>query len=183
MIHLSRTQVDAALPRIAKGLEQYLWLQNAASRADFFDDKTFRRRFNHFYRIRRGPEWQNAFYSVMSQAKTEHLSFEPILELLHKTTGRYEASFGSKLFATLNPSAPVIDSVVLNNLGLRLPSPSATERATKISEVHRTLARLYETFLATETGAYLITAFRSAYPNAVITKEKQLDFVLWQTRA
>jgi hypothetical protein len=120
---------------------------------------------------------------VMSRAKTEHLSFEVILDLLHQTTRRYEASFGSKLFATLNPSAPVIDSVVLKNLGLRLPSPSATERATRISEVHRTLARLYETFLATETGAYLVTAFRSAYPNAVITKEKQLDFVLWQTRA
>src|SRR5262249_40155757 len=87
MIQLSRTHVDAALPRIAKGLEHYLWLRNAASRADFFDDKTFRRRFNHFYRIRRGPGWQNAFYSVMSRAKTEHLSFETILELLHKTTG------------------------------------------------------------------------------------------------
>src|SRR5688572_1289175 len=111
-IQLSAEQIDAALPRIGRGLDKYLWLQTATASERFFDDSTFRRRFNHFYRVRRGVEWQNSFYGVMGNAQKERSSFAEILGVLHKTTGRYEASFASKLFATLNPTAPVIDSVV-----------------------------------------------------------------------
>lgn len=182
-ISLSIAQIDAAVPRIAKGLEQYVRLQSAALNDRSFEDRMFRRRFNHFYRVRRGPEWQSAFYAAMARARKERLSFAAVLELLHESTGRYEASFGSKLFATINPSTPVIDSVVLKNLGLRLPSANASERAEKICEVHRTLSRLFEAFLATDTGTYLVAAVDKAYPTANITKEKKLDLVLWQTRA
>lgn len=181
-IRLSAALIDAAVPRIGKGLEQYLWLQNATATADFFKDGAFRKRFNHFYRVRRGTEWQVSFYGVMDRAQKESLSFRAILDLLHQRTGRYEASFGSKLFATLNPTAPIIDSVVLKNLGVRLPSAGTQERTAKICEVHKHLAHLFSDFLATDMGAYLVKAVERAYPHASITKEKAVDLVLWQTR-
>jgi len=172
---LTIEQIDAAVPRIAKGLEQYIWLQNAASNDRSFEDRAFRRRFKHFYRVRRGPEWQSAFYTAMATARKESSSFAAILELLHKSTGRYEASFASKLFATISPSAPVIDSVVLRNLRLRLPSAGTNDRAEKICEVHRTLSQLFEGFLATGAGTYLVKAVDKAYPTANITERNLIS--------
>ena len=52
----------------------------------------------------------------MEIAKRDELKFDVVLDLLHQETNRYEASFASKLIATINPSMPVIDSIVLKNL-------------------------------------------------------------------
>lgn len=88
----------------------------------------------------------------MGRAKREQLQFDSVLDLLHQATNRYEASFASKLFATLNPSAPVIDSVVLKNLGLRLPYATTPDRALQICKLHHTLAWTFAGFLDTESG-------------------------------
>ena len=111
-IQLSTAQIDDALPRVEAGLKQYLWLQSRVSIEPFFDDGEFRRRYNHFYRVRRGTAWQNIFYGLMASAKREQLQFQVVLDLLRDATGRYEASFASKLIATLQTSKPGIDSVV-----------------------------------------------------------------------
>ena len=97
------------------------------------------------------------------------------------TPPAYEASFASKLVATLDPSQPVIDAFVLQNLGLRLPAYGASNRAGRICEVHRTLVAAFSGFLANEAGNYLVTEFRRAYPGTGITEVKMLDLVLWQT--
>jgi hypothetical protein len=66
----------AALPRVEEGLRRYLWLQARVADTDgFHRDPEFRRRFNLFYRIRRGPAWQEAFYSLMARAKQDTLRF------------------------------------------------------------------------------------------------------------
>ncbi len=162
---------------------QYLWLQSqVATHGRFSEDLEFRRRFNRFYRVRRAAPWQDVFYRIMSRAKREQLQFQAVLDLLHQATGRLEASFVSKLIATLQPSKPVIDSVVMKNLGLRLPAPSASDRVTKICELHQRLERMFAAFLLTDEGAYLVKEFNHMYPNAKVTDEKKLDLVLWQTR-
>jgi hypothetical protein len=46
------------------------------------------------------------------------------------------------VFATLHPSAPVIDSVVLRNLGLRLPPANAPDRMSRIVELYSRLSSL-----------------------------------------
>ncbi|WP_028453002.1 hypothetical protein [Chitinilyticum aquatile] len=181
-IQLSTAQIDAALPKIEAGLKQYLWLQARVSIDPFFEDVEFRRRYNHFYRVRRGPAWQNTFYSLMAQAKREQLQFQEVLDLLLEATGRYEASFASKLIATLQTSKPVIDSVVLKNLGLRLPSPNVLDRGPKICKLHAELEHMFASYLQTSTGKYLVQEFNRAYPNTGTSDEKKLDLVLWQTR-
>jgi hypothetical protein len=107
---------------------------------------------------------------------------ENVLHGLHETTGRWEASFASKLLATADPTAPVIDSVVLKNVGLRLPTSTSRDRGTRIVAVHRTLGAMLQEFLTTRNGVYLLERFRAAYPHADITAMKMLDLVLWQTR-
>lgn len=182
-IALTRKQIDAALPNVEQGLTQYLWLQGeTVEQHNFYQDIEFRRRYNYFYRVRRGTDWQDAFYRLMERAKRDELKFGVVLDLLHQATNRYEASFASKLIATINPSMPVIDSIVLKNLGLRLPHSTAINRPKRICELHQNLTALFGIFLNTEDGKYLVAKFKSKYPNADITEVKMVDLVLWQTR-
>jgi hypothetical protein len=118
----------------------------------------------------------------MDQAKREQLTFDQVIHRLHQATGRYEASFASKLIATLHPSKPIIDSVVLRNLKLRLPLPGSHDRAAKIDALHQQLGNLFVAFSQTKQGQYLKAQFNLAYPKTDITDEKKIDFVLWQTR-
>ena len=68
--------MDAALPRVEEGLRRYLWLQARVADTDGFHcHPEFRRRFNLFYRVRRDPAWQDAFYSLMARAKLDILRF------------------------------------------------------------------------------------------------------------
>ncbi|WP_161812046.1 hypothetical protein [Steroidobacter agaridevorans] len=108
-----------------------------------------------------------------------------MVDLLRAATNRYEASFASKLFATINPSAPVIDSVVLKNLGLRIPPASASNRAAGILRLHNELSRQLAEFLPTHNGQYLVQKFDAAYiaVAATVTPEENLDLALWQSRA
>src|SRR5688572_6886248 len=39
----------------------------------------FRRKFNHFYRVRRGPVWQDAFFGLLQQVQQERLTFRETL--------------------------------------------------------------------------------------------------------
>jgi hypothetical protein len=68
---------------------------------------------------------------------------------------RYEASFSSKLLATIDPDMPVINSIVLRHLKLRLPAHIASQRAKCIVELHGGLVTCFTEFLTTETGRYV----------------------------
>lgn len=184
-IILSGSQIQIALPRVEDGLNKYLRLQNQVkNNSSFFQDPNFRRQFNHSYRVRRGNEWQDKFYLLMNKAIQEKLNFHTILNQLYEETSRVEASFASKLYATVNPSFPVIDSVVLKNLGLRLPYAGANNRITKVCQIHASLTNLFNEYLKTLDGISLVKEFDLAYPDAKdkLTNQKKLDLVLWQTR-
>jgi hypothetical protein len=182
-INLSISQIDTSLQKIEKGLEQYLWLQSEVSQSDrFYEDKKFQKKYNHFYKVRRNSEWRTEFYSLMNQARIKQLGFCKVLEILKKSTGRYEASFASKLIATFDTSKPIIDSVVLKNLSMRLPSANANNRISKICKIYETLIECFENFLESDNGKYLVSEFKKKYPNAKISEVKMLDLVLWQTR-
>jgi hypothetical protein len=83
---------------------------------------------------------------------------------INRRTGRLEASFASKLVATLNPSAPVIDRFVLQNFGLKLPSWSSRDREFRTVDIYRALCIAYESLLNTRQqvlkyGSFLIATF------------------------
>jgi hypothetical protein len=183
MIALDTTDIDAALALVGDGLRQYEWLQARVNGPIGFErDPDFRRRFNGFYRVRRNQAWQDAFYGLMGRAKQDGLEFPQALQALHAATGRYEASFASKLVATFDTSKPVIDAFVLRNVGLRLPRPTVADRSARIYDVYCDLISAFSAFLDTEQGRYLVSAFKRLYPRADIATVKMLDLVLWKTR-
>lgn len=183
-IHLSTELIESALPKIEIGLLKYTNIMSIVATDNYFyKNLDFRRKFNAFYRVRRSSEtWQPAFYEIMSKAHNLWLWFLEILTELHEKTGRYEASFASKLYATIHATAPVIDSVVLSNLWLVMPRSWDSDRLRKISEIYTEIGEIYSQFLKTENGRYLVTAFRKKYPDAKVTEEKMVDLVLWQIR-
>ncbi len=91
-IHLTKNQIHVALPKVAEGLEKYVWLQKNLHKSS---NPIFRRRFNHFYRIRRNNEWQNRFYELLESLKGKVVSFPCIFDALYQSTDRCEVSFAS----------------------------------------------------------------------------------------
>lgn len=184
-IRLTQDQIrqTIACPELRTGLAKYLVIQShIAAPEPIATNAEFRRRFNGFYRVRRGEPWQAGFYSLMDRACREPLSFSEILHALSTETGRCEASFASKLHATVNPDWPVIDSVVLGNVDARLPWPWASDRMARIERLYHDLAECFRQYLHGPDGQFLVAEFRKAHPGHPITATKMLDLVLWQSR-
>ena len=181
-MELSTESIDLALPKVDVGLKKYLAIQDSYRDTVVDTDREFQKRFNHFYRVRRGSDWQKSFYKLLEDAKNNDYAFSEILDKLSNSTGRLEASFSSKLLATSNPNKAVLDSVVLKNVGLKLPYASAKNRKERIVGVFNELDENLNKLLDTHDGKYLVDSFNTMYPYADITNIKKLDLVLWQTR-
>src|SRR5579863_9467755 len=117
----STVEIQKALERLADGLGRYQWLQAEVLKCNATTDREFQRRFTAFYRVRRNSEWRREFFALMEMAKSGGIEFSEALRAIHRSTGRIEASFASKMVATLDPSKPVIDKFVLRCFKLRLP--------------------------------------------------------------
>ena len=179
---ITAQQVEAALPKIESGLRQYCWIQSHVRRVDVRNDAEFQRRYNAFYRVRRSRDWRTHYFSMMESHKSQDAVFADALHQLRRCTGRIEASFASKLIATLNPRKPVIDKFVLGNLGLRLPYYSAKRREERTVGVYDDLCGAYEVFMGTPEAHRICGRFAEVYPWADVTDLKKVDLVLWQTR-
>lgn len=181
-LSLTTSQVESALPRVDVGLSKYLWLQSELGARDVGIDAEFQKRFVGFYRVRRGANWRNTYFRILEQAKSSPISFGEALRKLHTVTGRVEASFASKLVATIDPTQPVIDSVVLENTGLKLPYAGSSDRLARIEDVHQSLGSIYAKFLSSGSGRSMVERFKKSYPDASVSEVKMLDLLLWQTR-
>lgn len=128
MIDLTKEQIDCALLRVEDGLRKYLSLQDSLENVDVSKDQDFQKRFNHFYRIRRNRNWQSQFYKLLQEKKKKGVAFAYALKTINRNTGRLEASFASKLVATIHPDKPVIDKFVLDNADLKLPNSKSIQK-------------------------------------------------------
>lgn len=175
--------MDRALREMARAVETYRWLQATLAIADVAHDREFQTRFNAFYRVRRNAAWRSAFYGLLEEQKSRRRSFADVLRALQTATRRVEASFASKLVASVDPDMPVIDAVVLRHLGLRLPRTGPLEkRLAGVIELHEHMRRIYARYLASDRGQRLRAKFEAAYPDRGLTPVKMLDLVLWRTR-
>lgn len=184
MIQLDEAAIERALPLVEAGLAKYGRLQAALATTDVTRDREFQMRFNGFYRVRRDSAWQSAFFSLLKQNKSKRQSFADVLRALHAATGRVEASFASKLVASIDPDMPVIDKFVLENLGLRLPPTGPIEiRLGRIVELHHRIRGIYSDYLDSDMGQHLVDRFKESYPGRHVSRVKMLDLILWQVRS
>jgi hypothetical protein len=180
-INLTSLQVSQSLSTLERSLRQYIWLQKRFNEKRRIDsDIEFQTKFNGYYRVRRSAKWRAAFYALMTEARECHPDFVSVLRDLHKLTGRVEPSFASKLVATVDSQFPVIDSVILSNLNLKLPYRDIPDRTQKINDFYIGLCEIFDRYLLSEPGKTVVSEFRSKFPLANISPTKMLDLVLSQ---
>jgi hypothetical protein len=182
MITMTEAEVDAALARLEPGYGQYCWIQKNVTPCDVSSDKEFQTCFNALYRVQRDWRWRGSFYNLMQAAKVRGISFHDALDALYSDTGRIEASFGSKLVATLDPSKPVIDRIILSHFGLLLPPFMAKDRKAKVLEVYRRLCIAYASLLDSSIGSMIVVRFDRCYKDSGLTSLKKIDLVLRKIR-
>lgn len=112
-----------ALSKVQPGLQKYLHIRNLIYNVDVSKSAEFKQAFNGFYRMRqRSQLFYDTFYRFMEENKYQSPTFERTMNFLFEKLGRVEASFSSKLVATINPELPIWDSIVLKNLGKKAPA-------------------------------------------------------------
>jgi hypothetical protein len=181
---LTRHQINTALPRLSKGVGRYRRLQASIHSTGFSADQSFRKAYCSFYGITpfRDTQWQQHYFNLLVEATHTPPDFTTTLRELNNRTGVVEASFTSKLVASVNTNRPVIDTWVLLNAELELPDRNAPTRLADIATLYATLDIKMHAYLSTDDGQYLVAQFTNRYGTERITEMKMLDFVLWQTR-
>lgn len=144
----------------------------------------FQRTFNGYYRIRRNEEWRQHYYALFCKARDEHYSFGQIITELYQNTGNIEASFSSKMLATIDASKPIWDQYVLQNLGLALTGKTKEEKLQNAVRLYDSIVAWYEEYLKTDEANENIKAFDRLLPYyAWISNTKKIDCLLWSKRA
>lgn len=176
-------RVKVALPKTEIGLKRYLYLMNRVKSVDVSKDEEFQKKFNGFYRMRqRKPEYYKMYYVFMEENKNSEITFEKTLRFFYDKFNRIEASFSSKLLATLNPNKPIWDEFVLKNLSLKKPYTYSKDRFNKTVKLYEKIEQWYIDFLKTDESKVMIQLFNDFYPNTNITDVKKIDLILWQMR-
>jgi hypothetical protein len=180
---LDQLVIKHALKKAEPGIKKYLNIMNLINKVNVSQSEEFQKAFNGFYRMRqRPPIYYEKFYFFMAENKENSPSFEKTLRFIHEELGRVEASFSSKLVATINPDLPIWDTVVLKNLDLKAPAYYRKHRIAETISLYEEIKGWYKNYLETEEGKLLIELFDGQYPNIGITNIKKVDFVLWQIR-
>jgi len=105
MITLTEEESGEALDKIEDGLRKYCWLQANIEKCDVSTDYGFQIRFNDFYKVRRDAQWRHQYYKLMQASNGNGITFAKALLELRDQTGRLEASFASKLVATVDATS------------------------------------------------------------------------------
>jgi len=174
---------DTNWGKITKSLATYLWLMEQLHLVDVSTDITYQKKFKGFYKVRRKQAFCDVYFNILEKNKrNQNLRFEEVLLSL-QSTGRIEASFTSKLLATINPLLPVLDKEVLIHLTGSLAMSASTGDPLKDCAIkYKSMVSYYREFIKAEEGKVILNSFQEKHPDAPITDLKKIDFVLWQTR-
>jgi hypothetical protein len=179
---VTKDEIQIALSRLERRLESYLWLQRHVRSRDVNTNEEFQRCFSGFYRVRRDSQWRSVYFGLLESSKVNGIDFPEALNEINHRTGRIEASFASKLVATLDASKPVIDKFVLEHFELRLPRWGLSDRETKTIGLYYDLCDKYTAFIQSPTGKMIRELFDGRYPFSEVSELKKIDLVLWQIR-
>lgn len=165
------------------GLDKYDEIMRQVNTVDVSRDADFQRQFNGFYIVRRNADWRKIYYELFETMKTKPATFAIIIMKLFEKTGNIEASFSSKMLATLNPDKPIWDRYVVQNLGLRLTGKSKQEQLENAIELYSDIEKWYSNFLGTDDAKECLTVFDVTLPRYTwLSDVKKIDFFLWSIR-
>ena len=162
-------------------LEKYNYIRNNLYKCDVSKNPEFQKNFNAFYRVRRNAKWRNNFYRYFEKVKNNKtITFDTIVKNLQSETGNIEASFASKLLATINPDMPIWDQYVLKNLKVEVDKTG--NRLSSISEAYKEIIQKEQELLKNERIKKSIKEFQEEFKEYELSDIKALDYILWNSR-
>ncbi len=191
--------------RRINGIKRYINIMKKRDNIEFYFED-FKEEYQKFYGMKRAirgyhiPDSEK-FYDVYFQYLKENLgntslSFEKVLKDLYDShiSDRVEASFSSKLLATVNPNMPVWDQNVFYQLKIPKPKTDSNHKDYQINETIKTYQVLMDKileYLNSDLGREYIRVFNQVFDEVFqddcdifiwkenITDVKKIDFVLW----
>lgn len=177
------TKAGKVLLMRQKDVARYAHILELYKISSISTDEFFQKKFNAFYRVRRGAEWRKIFYEIFDRNKSSIQTFEEVLIELYEKTGNIEGSYTSKLLATVNPNLPIWDQYVLKNIGLKLTGATKEDRIKNAIGLYAIMLKWYEEFLLSSDGKACIEEFDACFPQYNdFSNTKKVDFILWCSR-
>ncbi len=183
MIYIDAKSVIETRIAESMGFDKYKHIMETVWKTDVSSDMDFQRTFNAFYKVRRNEEWRKAYYDLFEATKDSNPSFEHIIRTMYRETGNIEASFSSKMLATINADMPIWDRYVVQNLCLDLKGKTKVEQLKCAIDLYDQMINWYNGFLKTENGRDCIEEFDRTLPGYIwMSDVKKIDFYLWSIR-
>ena len=183
MIYIDSKKVIETRIAESMGFDKYKQIMETVRKTNVSTDLDFQRIFNAFYRVRRNAEWRKTYYNLFETSKNSTPSFESIIRTMYEVTGNIEASFSSKMLATINPEMPIWDRYVVQNLCLEMRGKTKVDQLKCAVDLYDKMISWYENFLQTENGRECIAEFDRILPGYVwMSDVKKIDFYLWSIR-
>jgi hypothetical protein len=174
----------------AFNLRTYIEIIDTVQQENFVATADFRKKFNGFYKVRQKPvSWYEKYYNLMEEQKNSNKSFKDLLLCLESVSGTVDVSFVSKMMAAIDPSLPIWDKYVLQNLNLakqweRMRGKDKMLRIDVADCIYKEIQEWYNTFINSIDGKKCIAAFDTAMPSYrnKLTDVKKIDYLLWSKR-
>lgn len=164
------------------GMDKYNRIIKMFNDGEDLSAKKFTKLFNGFYRVRRDEKtWQKHYYHFFKKnRKNKNVSFNEILDYMYEKTGNIEASFSSKMLATINPDKPIWDKYVLNYYKIKVgETTNKKEKIAKTKEAYKKLVEEVNKKLSDKETQKIIKDFREFFPELNFSDVKILDFLIW----
>ena len=147
-------------------------------------DASYQRRFNALYGVRRNAQWRDVYFTLLEARKSQcGVCFQSVVTAIRDATGRVEASFASKLVATIDPTRAIYDSIVRRNLGLPQRSIGNSSRIDALCRDYDVIQQALEQMILSSEFLPLRARFDTAFPEFChFTDIKVLDLMIWQMR-
>jgi len=179
-MELNTVEVKDSLLNVSNGIKRYKYIMDNLFITDVSKDVKFQKTYTYFYKIRRNKEtFLPFYYNYIEENKSNNIKFEDVLVYFFNKTNRMEASFSSKLLATINPNMPVWDSIVLKKLSLKVPANKEKNRILKIVHLYSEIVLCYENYLTTQNAKDVVNVFDEVYPDLNFSDVKKIDFAIW----
>ncbi len=165
-------------------LQRYAFTIRSLHSTDVSQDADYQRRFNGLYGVRRNQNWRTIFYDLMERQKSDrNIDFSEVLTAIFEKTGRVEASFSSKLIATINPDRAIYDSIIRRNLALPNRGGAANDRIKSAAIDYAVIQQQLSTMVSARQFQALRKGFDEKFPQFTSFSDmKALDFMIWQMR-
>lgn len=156
---------------------------------DISNNKDYQKNFTAYYNIRRDQEWLKKYYNYLEANKNnKNITFEKILldisKIEHTTKNglksTVEASFASKMLATIIPDNPIWDKRIAKALGIKLINCNKEEKISTYVKIYDELREKVKEFINTKSGKECIRLFNKTFPNyTTVSNFKKIDHYLW----